>query len=125
MITLGTVTLSDNMTLTGVVQSSSVVYEQKISLEGYSNTAVYPKIGGRPLTMGSSTDGGSTMGVWCSSAIDEVKALEASRSPQALNYHGDPYTVLIVDTSDFTPLFKWEPEGPNKKYTGNIKMIEA
>lgn len=94
-------------------------------MEGVSKVTITLKVGGRPLTLGSDSSGGSTMGIWCKETIDEIKLLELTLTPQTLDYQGTAYLVYIVDTTDFTPLFKWEPEGPTKKYTGTIKLIEA
>jgi hypothetical protein len=125
VITLDTLTISDNMVLTGIIEASQVVYEQERTVEGVSKVTISPKVGGRPLTLGSDTSGGSTMGVWCQATIEGVKDLELTRTPKVLDYNGAIFYVYIVDTSDFTPLFKWEPESPTKKYIGTIKMIEA
>ena len=125
MITLGGITISDNMVLSGVIEASLTIYQQKRTVEGVSRTRITEKIGGRELTLGSDTSGGSNMGMWCSSIIENIKELEKTLTPKVLNYRGVEYLVYIVDTTDFTPLFKWEEEGPTKKYTGTIKLIEA
>lgn len=125
MIIFDTITLSDDMLLKGVVEASQVAYEQERTVEGVSRVTISPKVGGRPLTLGSDTSGGSTMGIWCLETVEAIKALELSGTPKTLNYHGTIYSVYIVDTSDFTQLFKWEPLSPTKKYIGTIKLIEA
>lgn len=123
MITLGNIEISDDMTLEGIIQNAGVVYQQKRSVEGYSDTFVQPSIGGGGYTLGSNLSNGSSMGIWCQETIEEIKALELTGAPQTLNYRGTLYRVYIVDTTDFTALFKWELESPTKKYTGNIKLI--
>jgi hypothetical protein len=124
IITLGSVVIGDSMILVGATESKQVVHQQKRTIEGYSSTSVYPIHGGRSLTLGSDLNE-TTMGIWCFSTITEVKELELLQTTQQLNYKGDIYTVLIVDTSDFKPLFKTEQESDTKKYTGTIKLIEA
>ena len=125
MSAIGALLISDDMLLSGVVESSQVAYQQKRTVEGYSSVKVYPRVGGRPLTFGSDTSGGTVMGIWCQSLIEDIKLLELTGVPQTLDYRGNTHSVYIVDTSDFTPLFKWEEESPTKKYTGTIKLIEA
>lgn len=125
MITLGGVVISGNMYLSGVVESRGVVHQQKRTVEGYSSTAVYPLHGGRTFTLGSDLSGGTTMGIWCKSVIDGLKLLELSGTLQILDYRGTLYSVYIVDTSNFKPLYKWQEESATKSYTGQITLIEA
>ena len=124
-ITIGGIPISDNMVLSGVTNSSQVVSQQRRTLEGYSSVLVSRKFGGRTLTLGSDTSDGSIMGIWCKSDIDAIKAIELLCAPIDINYRGELYRGYVVDTSDFTPLFKWEQESPNKKYTGKITIIEV
>jgi hypothetical protein len=125
MITLGGITISDNMYLSGDVESGGVVHQQKRTIEGVSSILISQKIGGRAFTLGSDMAGGSVMGIWCKSLIDSIKALELAGLPQQLNYRGTIYSVYIVDTSGFTPLFKWQEESATKAYTGQLTLIEV
>lgn len=122
---IGPLTLSDNMSFVGDVESSQVIYEPQRTIEGLSKVTITEKIGGRIFTIGSDLSDGSTMGIWCQSDIEDVKALELSRAPQTIIANGKTYSAYIVETTNFTPMFKQEPSGPTKKYTGTIKLIEA
>ena len=124
MITLGGIEISDNMYLGGVIESKQIEHEQVRTVEGISRLRTVPTPGGRELTLGTTNDKG-VMGIWCQSVIEEVKALEATNQVLTLDHHGTIYLIKITDTSDFQPLFQWEPSSPKKHWVGNIKMIEV
>lgn len=125
MITLGSITISDNMYLGGVTQAKQVIPQQLRTSEGLSLLTVHVTPGGRTLTLGTTNLNGATQGIWCQSTIDEIKDLEATAATVVLDHNGDIYNVKIVDTSDFSQFFQNEPVSPDKKYTGKITMIEV
>jgi len=125
MITLGGVTISDNMYLGGITEAKQVAHQQERTVEGVSKLRVVPTPGGRIITLESQNLNGSIQGIWCQSVIDEVKILEAANVAYTLDHHGTTYTVKIVDTTGFRPLFSFEPVTPNKKYTGKLITIEV
>lgn len=122
-ITLGGVTISDNMYLDGINNAALISAQQYRSIDGLSLVLSKKQSGGRTITLGSVVDS-SVMGIWCQSVVDAVKLLEGDNSVLVLDYHGDTYNVLITGM-EFTQLFKFEPVTSNKKYTGTITMIEV
>lgn len=122
-ITLGGITISDNMYLDGIENASLASLQSERTVDGLSLTAAKATPGGRLLTLGSVVDS-SIMGIWCQSVIDEIKAIEAVPQVIELNYHGDTYNV-IIESVDFTQLFKFEPVTENKKYTGQVTLKEV
>ncbi len=122
-ITLGGITLSDNMYLSGLESAPRAAVSQKRTILGTSILTVSPLIGGRRFTIGSDSKG-ATRGIWCYHTIEAIKELENQGVAVVLDYRGDIYEVVIVGTS-FRPMILHEPEGPNKKFIGTISVIEA
>lgn len=125
MITLAGISVSKNMHLLGVTQANQVAYQHTRTVEGVSKLLVKPTPGGRVMSISSSQIGNAVQGIWCQSVIDEIKAVEKLASPVLLDYYGDLYTVYIVDTTDFTQMFQFEPISPTKSYTGKVTIIEV
>src|SRR6056297_2596890 len=109
MITLGGVQISDNMYLRGVTEHPQVAFQQERTVEGISKQIVVPTPGGRTLSLETQQLSGSIQGIWCQSVIDAVKELELTGGVYELDHHGAVYQVRIIDTSQFTPLFQFEP----------------
>ena len=124
MTTLGGVAISANMYLDGLESQPRVSVEQVRTIDGTSVVRTTPLNLGRSLTLGTQNGSGATQGIWCLSHIQEIKALEQLAAPVVLDYNGDIYGVVIAGTS-FTPFHTWEPEGPNKKFTGTVTLIEV
>lgn len=125
MITLGGITISDNMYLGGITQSQQIAYQQVRTVEGLSKLTTVSLTGGRNLTLGTVSMNSAIQGIWCQSVIDQLKDLEKTNIDCVLDFHGDTYNVRIIDTTDFTQMFQFEEVSPDKKYTGSIKMIEV
>lgn len=125
MITLGTVTINDNMYLEGVEKATPMLVTQQRTVDGLPVASVSPNVGGRALTLGTSQLGNAIQGIWCQHIVDQIKVLQASGNAQVLDYHGDIYTVLIESTSSIVQLFQWEPKTPDKKYVGPLNLIEV
>lgn len=124
-ITLGALTINDDMYLDGVVQAKNISYEQKRSIEGVSAVSTKVIVGGKLLTLGTTNERGATQGIWFQKEIDALKALELQNLVLTLDYHGAVYTVKIVDTTDFKQLQQFEPVHPCKMYLGKFSMIEV
>ena len=105
------------------VSARRVSVSQSRTVLGNSVLTVAPLIGGRKLTLGTLTSG-ATMGVWCSSTIDSIKVLEQQGSEVTLDYRGAIHRVVIEGTQ-FKPFIINQEEGPNKKFTGEVLLIEV
>lgn len=123
-INLGGIVISDNMYLNGIESASQVAIEQMRTIEGVSVVRAHPTPGGRALTLGSQNLSGMTQGIWCSETIDQIKELELAAVSVSLDYRGDIYAVIITGTR-FVPMYQFELEGPYKKFTGTISLIEV
>ena len=122
-ITLGGLEINDNMYLSGLENAPGIAFSQVRTILGTSVTAVKPLIGGRSLVLGSQK-GKSLQGIWCSHIIDSLKPIESQGSVISLDYRGNIFNVIIVKTS-FSPMLVSEVEGPNKKFTGEVYLVEA
>ena len=125
MIDIGGVAISDDMYLGGVTEASNSFYQQEFTVEGVSKLGVYPRTGGRQITLESQKNNGAIQGIWCQSTIDALKELEIAGDTVTLNHNGNLYSVKVVDTTGFSPLFQFEPVSPGKKYTGKLITIEV
>lgn len=125
MIDIGGVAISDDMYLGGVTEASNSFYQQEFTVEGVSKLGVYPRTGGRQITLESQKNNGAIQGIWCQSTIDALKELEIAGDTVTLNHNGNLYSVKVVDTTGFSPLFQFESVSPDKKYTGKLITIEV
>lgn len=123
MITLAGVELGENLYLNGLESASLSGSTQKRLLGGGSVVFIQPQLGGRTLILGTMQDSG-IMGIWCQSKIQELKVFEQQAMAVTLDYHGDIYTVLIIQMS-FEPMFQNQSEGPDKSFLGELKLIEV
>ena len=123
-ITLGGITIDDDMYLSGVETNSQVALEQMRTIDGVSVVRVKPAPGGRTLSLGTQNQGGAIQGIWNWSVIEQIKALEVQAQSVILSYRGLTYSVYITGT-EFTPFLQFEPEGPNKKFTGSVSLLEG
>lgn len=122
-ITLGGVTISNNMYLDGRETRPSVAVEQVVTIDGTSIIRTRALNLGGHFTLGSQSSG-AVQGIWCLSNIKDIKALEQLAVAVVLDYHGTLYNV-VIESTNFSPFFQWEPEGPGKKFTGTVSLIEV
>ena len=123
-ITLGGITISDNMYLDGLESQPQVSVEQVRTIDGTSVVRTKSLNLGGTFTLGTQTLSGAVQGIWCLSYIQQIKALEQLGAVVVLDYKGTQYNVVIEGTN-FSPMFQWEPEGPDKKFTGTVSLIEV
>lgn len=123
-ITLGSVTIDNNMYLNGIESATLVSVEQLWTIEGNSVVRTKPLNGGRKFTLGTQNQTGATQGIWCFETIEEIQALEQLAVDVVLSYRGTNYNVVITG-STFTPLHQFEEEGPYKKFLGTISLTEV
>jgi len=123
-ITLGGVTVSDDMYLSGLESNSQVAVEQQRTIDGVSVARVKANPGGRILTLGSQNRSGALQGFWEWSVISQIKSLELAAQSVILNYRGTQYTVYITSTN-FEPFLQFEIESSTKKFTGTVSLLEA
>lgn len=123
-ITLGGVAIDDDMYLSGIETNQQVSVEQLRTIEGVSVVRVKSAPGGRLFTLGSQNGSGAIQGIWCWEIIEQIKAIELQAQSVELNYRGDFYTVFVTGTN-FTPFLQFEPEGPYKKFTGSVSLLEV
>ena len=119
MTTLGALTLSDDLVLSGLETATEVVVTQRRTLGGVSRLQVDAISGGRTLTLSSERH--LTL-----AEIQAIKALAALRQPVALVHHRGSYTVLITGTPvepDDASLHSNPSAGD--LYSGDITLIEV
>lgn len=125
MIILGGVLINENMYLEGIEKATPYHIDTQRTVDGVSVSRAFPTTGGRKLTLGTSSEGGSVQGIWCQRVIDQVKQVQQQGNAVLLDYHGTQYTVFIVSTDSLTQMFKYEPVTPDKKYTGTLNLTEV
>jgi hypothetical protein len=123
-ITLGGITISDNMYLSGLETNKQVIVDKQRNIDGVAIVRVKPTPGGRELTLGTQNQGGAIQGIWEWSTIEQIKSLELLAQSVILNYRGTNYSVYITGT-DLSPFLQFEIEGASKKFTGVINLLEG
>ena len=123
-ITLGGVTLNDNLHLIGLENNPDINYSARETLGGNLAIQVHPRSVGARLSLVARHDGSSMMGTFCSSHLDSLKALSALGAAVELVHPAKTTNVYIfefnVEQSD-----ERETPGPNKKWHGEIILQEV
>jgi hypothetical protein len=118
-VTLGALTLSDDLVLGGLETAPDLVVNQKRTLSGRSILQTAPISGGRTLTLSSERH--------CTLAqVQAIKAMAALRQPVTLVHHRGSFTVLITATAlepDDGGLHSNPTAG--EWYSGDITLIEV
>jgi len=117
MTTLGSVTLSDELILSGLETAPDVVVNQRRTVTGESAVQVAPIAGGRALTLSGENH-------FTLAEIQAVKALAAAGSAVALVHDRGTFSVLITGTP-VVPTGDHANPGSDAWYSGDITMIEV
>ena len=116
-VTLGTVTLSDHLTLSGLETSPDVAVNQRRTLTGASVLQLLPTPGGRTLVLEGRHH-------WTYAQIAAIKALAALGAPVALVHHRGTFTVVIVAV-EVTPSIDYANPSGSDWLSGSITLIEV
>jgi hypothetical protein len=118
-VTLGALTLSDNLVLNGLETAADLVVNQKRTLSGRSILQTAPISGGRTLTLSSERHCSLTQ-------VQAIKALAALGQPVSLVHHRGTFTVLITNTA-LEPDDSGLHSNPTSAewYSGDITLIEV
>jgi len=117
MTTLGSVTLSDHLILSGLETAPDIVVNQRRTVGGESVVQTAPVSGGRSLTLAGENH-------YTLQQIQDVKALAAIGSPVTLVHDRGTFTVLISDL-DVEPTIKFANPAAADWYSGEIFLIEV
>ena len=116
-VTLGTVTLSDHLTLTGLETSPDVAVNQRRTLTGRSVLQLLPTPGGRTLVLEGTHH-------WTYAQIAAIKALAALGAPVALIHHRGTFTVVIVAV-EVEPSIEYANPSGSDWLSGTVTLIEV
>lgn len=116
---LGTLSLSDNLVLSGIEQAPDIAHLQRRTLTGRSIVTTAPVVGGRMLTLNSERH-------LSLADVQAIKALAVAGAPVTLVHHRGTFSVLIVGTA-------LEPDDASlhanptaaEWYSGDITLIEV
>jgi len=116
-VTLGAITLSDNLVLSGLESSADIVINQRRTLSGNSVVQTGPMIGGRTLTLQGEDH-------FTLSQIQAVKAMATLGQPVILKHHRGTFTVLIIGTP-VEPTFDHANPDVTAWHSGEITLLEV
>jgi hypothetical protein len=118
-VTLGALTLSDDLVLSGLETAPDLVVNQKRTLSGRSILQTAPISGGRTLTMSGERH-------YTLAQVQAVKALAALGQPVTLVHHRGTFQVLITATA-LDPDDAGRHSNPTSAewYSGDITLIEV
>ena len=122
-ITLGGVTLHSSLVLRGNLDNEPIFYSITPTLGGTNVIQTMPNNTGRRFEL-LALDETHKQGVYCTSQIEALQAVANVGDSVTLDYDGDTYTVYILDFT-MNEWYSWEPQGPNKAYSGSILLQEA
>ncbi len=116
MTTLGSVALSDHLTLSGLETAPDVVVNQRRTITGEPVVQVAPIAGGRTLTLSGENH-------FTLAQIQAVKVLAAAGSAVTMIHHRGTFSVLITGTP-VVPTIDYADPGADDWYSGDITMLE-
>ena len=115
--TLGGVSLSPSLVLTGIEAANSWIYPQRRTLSGASVVQAAPVVGGRTLTLVSEYH--LTL-----AEVTAIKAVAALGQPVTLIHHRGTFTVYIVGVAVDPAIDHSDPDGTEWQ-SGSITLLEA
>lgn len=124
LVTLGGVSLDDNLVLSGIEQNADSAYSVRELLGGPVVIQMDARSVGAELSLISPFNGSSRQGQYCQYQIDQLKAIAKLLQPVSLVHPRGTFTVYILDF-DVTEREQNEEPHINKKYHGVITLQEA
>ena len=124
-IKLDTLDVSPDMYLDNVLQEELVTTQVDRNLDGEANIIIKSKTGGNLMTLGSQTGSNGIQGIWHQQDLEDINTLIRSKRIVVLDYRGDLYNVIVLSISNLRPFETNEIEGPCKRFTANINLIEV
>jgi hypothetical protein len=124
-ISLGGVVLNDNLYLDGIENSKGIDTYIVRTLGGLIDVRTMPRSGGRTLSLTTVNSNGALQGMFCQTAVDAIKLLEAEGIPVTLTYRNRGNFNVIITGVDFTQFRQNHDVSPTKEYTGSIQLIEV
>jgi hypothetical protein len=118
-VSLGAITLSDDLVLNGLETAPDIVVSQKRTLAGRSIIQTAPISGGRTLTLSSERH-------FTLAQVQAVKSLAALGQPVTLVHHRGTFQVLITATT-LDPDDSGLHSNPTSTewYSGDLTLIEV
>lgn len=123
-VILGSVVLSDDLTLAGPINQPQVVVNFKRTTSGRLIRRVDPRPAGRELVLSSERRGNGYRGAFTGDQADQMAALRDAGNVIDLVHHRGSYRVLIVAT-ELEPIDGVADPGPNTFFVGSVTMIEV
>lgn len=115
--TLGPLTLSEHLILSGLETAPDITVSQRRTLAGYSIVQQGFNIGGRTLTL-------QGRGHFTLAQIKAVKALAALGQPVTLIHHRGTFVVKIIGTP-VEPAVNYSDPDDTVWYSGEITLLEV
>jgi len=123
-VTLGGITLSDDLRINGLKNQPQVAGSEQMTLGGRMVFTSCPVTGGRTITLESFRSGDSVYGYFTGTQIDQIAALRDLQTTIALVHHLGTFQVKIkaINVEDVAGVA--DPSSTSE-YTGTITMIEV
>jgi len=115
-VSLGAITLSENLTLD--IGPAASAYSQRRLIGGASVVQADGSSGGRTLTLQGENHFSLTQ-------VEQIRTIQALGLAVSLVHHRGPFDVLIVDTTDLTPADAYANPTAADWYSGTITLIEV
>jgi hypothetical protein len=115
-VTLGGVTLSDELTLT-IGQLPAGISQRRL-IGGASVVQADGSSGGRTLTLAGEHH-------WTLAQVEQLRSLQAAGQELTLVHHRGTFQVVIADTSELSPSIEYANPTAADWYSGSISMIEV
>lgn len=115
-VTLGGVTLSDELTLT-IGQLPAGISQRRL-IGGASVVQADGSSGGRTLTLAGEHH-------WILAQVEQLRSLQAAGQAVTLVHHRGTFQVVIADTSELSPSIEYANPTAADWYSGSISMIEV
>ncbi len=123
IVSLGGISLDDNLYLDGILNDSDFAMSVRPTLGGGVVVQIGAHEGGRELALVATQDGDEINGHFTLNQLQQIKVLAKAAQPVPLVHHGATYTVLIGPKPDVTPVMGHVDPAGEDLYIGTISMI--
>jgi hypothetical protein len=123
-VSLGGITLSDDLRLTGTKNQPRIAGNVRITLGGRAVAQGTPIASGRQLVLEAVRDGDAILGYFTGTQVDQICTLRDNMTTAALVHHLGTFQVIVtaVDVDDLKGVA--DPAAA-AEYFGTITMIEV
>lgn len=122
-VTLAGISLNPNLILNDRINRNAIMYSITRNLDGSQTVLTSPTSDSSIINL-TALDMSVKQGWYCTEQIELLRDIAALGASVELIYNGELINVVILEF-DLEEWYSWEPPGPYKRWSGNIKLLEV